>query len=98
MEKQLLKLLINILGLYVMAEIVPVIKIDGIISIILFGLVLWLVNFLVRPLLLLLALPLNLLTFGIITLFINTWMVMLTDTLLKDFLAFICTGITDVGF
>ena len=45
------------------------------------GLVLTLVNIFIRPLLMLVALPVNLLTLGLFILIINTWMVMLTDKL-----------------
>lgn len=45
------------------------------------GLVLTLANIFIRPLLMLVALPVNLLTLGLFILVINTWMVMLTDKL-----------------
>ncbi len=45
------------------------------------GVILWLVNILVRPILKILALPLTLLTLGLFSLVINAAMVMLTDLL-----------------
>lgn len=43
------------------------------------GFGLGLIHLLVRPLLLLVALPVNLITFGVFTVVIDTWLVMLLD-------------------
>lgn len=83
MRKQLLKLFINILCIYLMAEVFSVIEVNSITDAVIFGFGLWLVNFLIRPLLLVIALPFNLITLGIFTLIINTWMIMLVDTFMK---------------
>ena len=83
MRKQLLKIVINILCVYLMAEAFSVIEANSITAMVIFGLSLWLTNFLIRPILLIIALPINLLTLGIFTLIINTWMIMLVDTLMK---------------
>jgi putative membrane protein len=48
------------------------------------GVVLGVVNLLIRPVLLLLTIPINILTLGLFTLVINTLMVMLTDTLVES--------------
>ncbi|MDQ7092371.1 phage holin family protein [Desulfosporosinus sp. PR] len=49
------------------------------------GLILWLVNLLIRPVLIILTIPLNLLTLGIFTVIINTWMILLTSALVPGF-------------
>ncbi|WP_407312628.1 phage holin family protein [Desulfosporosinus sp. SB140] len=49
------------------------------------GLILWIVNLLIRPVLIILTIPLNLLTLGIFTNIINTWMIMITSGLVPGF-------------
>jgi len=84
MQKQLLKLLVNILSLYIMAAVFSFIEASGITDIIIFSVVLRLMSLLLRPLVLLITLPINMLTFGILGLLVNTWMIMLTDVMVKD--------------
>lgn len=83
MKKQLIKVLVSILSLYLMTNIFHFAEASGITPVILFGVVLWLINLLVRPLLLLVVLPINVITLGIFTLIVNTWMIMLVDKVLK---------------
>ncbi|SET17442.1 putative membrane protein [Natronincola peptidivorans] len=83
MQRQQLKLLANILGVYLMATVFSFIEASGITQIILFGVILWLINLILRPLLLLITLPINMITLGIFTLVINTWMIMLADTIMR---------------
>jgi len=52
-------------------------------SLLLTALVLTALNLLLRPLLMLVALPLNLLSLGLFVLLINAWMVMLADLIVK---------------
>lgn len=47
------------------------------------ALVLTALNYLLRPLLMLIALPLNLITLGLFMLLINAWMIMLADLIVK---------------
>lgn len=49
------------------------------------GAVLWLVNLIVRPLLVLITIPVNIMTLGLFGLVINTWMVMLVAKIVDDF-------------
>lgn len=67
-------------------------------SLALAALVLTALNWLLRPLLMLIALPLNVITLGTFVLLINAWMVMLADALVKGwtvpgFWAALVTGI-----
>ena len=50
------------------------------------GLLLSLLSVTIRPLIMLLCLPLNLLTLGLFVLVINTWMLQLTDLMVKGFM------------
>jgi len=74
-----LKVLVNVAGFYIAALVFPNITYDQPSTLLWAGLVLGLVNILVRPLLVLLTLPIKFLTFGLFTLVINALMVSLTD-------------------
>lgn len=78
-------LLINALGVYVTAAVLPGVGLRGFGTAILVALVLAVVNALIRPLLILLTLPLTILTLGLFLLVINALMVMLVDALLDGF-------------
>lgn len=49
------------------------------------GIILGFINLLLRPVLILLAIPINLLTLGVFTLIINTWMIQITSGLMPGF-------------
>jgi putative membrane protein len=82
MRKLLLKLLANMVAFYCAAKLFPAIHLDNMETVVWAGLILGVVNLLLRPLLFLITLPVNLLTLGLFSLVLNTWMVMLTDKLL----------------
>jgi putative membrane protein len=84
MNKQLPRIIINTLALFVAAQILPI-EAATLLHYVLAGIVLGIVNFLIRPLLIILTIPFNLLTFGLFTLVVNTWMIMLTSALLPGF-------------
>ncbi len=79
MRKLLVRCVINALVFYLAAAIFPAIWLRSPTAALLAGVVLGLINALLRPLLLILTLPVNLLSLGIFTLVLNTWMVMLAD-------------------
>lgn len=54
------------------------------------GLILCMINLLIKPLLFLLTLPINILTLGLFTLILDTWMILLTAKILP--------GVTIFGF
>jgi len=78
----ILKIIVNIGGFYLAALFFPNIAYDSPAVLLGAGLVLGLVNILVRPLLVLLTLPISILTFGLFTIVINTLMVSLTGVLI----------------
>lgn len=82
MRAFLLKALVNMGAFVVAALIFPAITYDSLWAVFWAGIVLGIVNALVRPLILLLTLPINLLTLGLFSLVINTWMVLLTSALI----------------
>jgi putative membrane protein len=82
MRKLLLKIIGNMVAFYCVARLFPAIYLNGMETAVWAGLILGGVNLLIRPLLFLITLPVNLLTLGLFTLVLNTWMVMLTDKFL----------------
>jgi putative membrane protein len=79
------KLAINALALVVVAQIFPHIHYDSTQALIAAAIVLALVNTYVRPLVILLTLPLNVLTLGLFTLVINGLMLELVSWLIPAF-------------
>jgi len=81
----LVQVLVVGLLLYLVAKIVPGIEIDGCGYALLAGLVLGVINALVRPLLVLLTLPVTVLTLGLFLLVINALMLKLAAALAPGF-------------
>lgn len=81
----LLRVLLNAVALLVAARLVPGIQITGPVATILAGLLLGVVNALVRPVLLLLTLPFTLLTLGLFIFVVNAICFALTAALVPGF-------------
>src|SRR5215217_6741671 len=81
----LLRLAVNVAALWVAAEVLDGVTYDEFSSLLLAALVLGLVNFLIKPLLTLLALPLIILTLGIAYFFVSLAMLLLTSALVSGF-------------
>ena len=80
MTKFILRWMINVVAIYVAILIVPGIDLQsGLVSVLWLALILGLINAFVRPLLKLLTCPLILLTLGLFTLLINTFLFWLTS-------------------
>jgi putative membrane protein len=79
----IINLLACIAAIFLLDAILPAkVSYDGMLAVVTAGVILWLVNTLVRPVLRLLTLPLTLLTLGLFSLVLNTLLVMLVDSLL----------------
>lgn len=81
----LIRLLVNALGLWLAAEIVPGIAIQGVGTLVLAALLMGVVNALVRPVAVVLTLPITVLTLGIFLLVVNAAMFALVAWLLPGF-------------
>jgi putative membrane protein len=81
----LIRWLLNAVALAVVTSIVPGIHSDSVASTMIAALVLGILNAIVRPFLLLLTLPLNLLTLGLFTFVVNGAMLMMTGSLVRGF-------------
>lgn len=82
MVRLLLKTGANMVALYAAALVLPAIFLDNICAGLLAGITLTLLHMLIRPFLLLIILPFNLITLGLFTLVVNAWMVILTDKMI----------------
>lgn len=85
MEYFLIQAVVVGLLLYIVAGIVPGIESKGCLSAILAGLVLGVVNALLKPLLVLLTLPITVLTLGLFLLVVNALLLWLTGALVPGF-------------
>ncbi len=80
-----IQILLNGLALFLVASLLPSVHIQGIGTAVLAALILGVVNALVRPLLVLLTLPLTFLTFGLFLLVINALTFAMTAWMLPSF-------------
>jgi putative membrane protein len=76
---------VNALALFVTAHLVRGIHIDGLWAGAVAALVLGVVNAVIRPVLLFLALPLNILTLGLFTFVVNALMLLLVAAVVRGF-------------
>lgn len=81
----LLRALITALGLWVATRLVSGIRIDNASTLILAGVLLGVVNAIVRPIAIILTLPITILTLGLFLLIVNTAMVGLVAAMLPGF-------------
>lgn len=81
----LIKLALSSLGVLIGAYILPGVHVDTIWSAIVVALILGILNWTVKPLLILLTIPLTLVTMGLFLLVINSIIVLLADYLISGF-------------
>lgn len=79
MTKLFIKYLSIILTLYLLSLVVHTVYIGSIPALLIMGLVLLAVNFILKPILLLITLPLSLLTLGLFSFVVNAWTIMIAD-------------------
>lgn len=80
-----LRIIVNTLAIVVAAKLVPGIEIDGVLAAIAAGLLLGVVNAVVRPVLLVLTLPITLVTLGLFLLVLNGLCFWLVAAVVKGF-------------
>lgn len=90
MTKLLLKYLSILLSLYGLSMVIDTIYIDDISALFIMGLVLLIVNLILKPLLLLITLPFSIITLGLFNFIVNAWTIMIADNFV--------TGVTMGGF
>jgi len=102
MKRFLLRWLIYFVTIFIVANFFGLIEVEKPSTLVLAALVLGILNAWLRPILILITLPLNFLTLGLFVLVINTFLLKLTDVLvpgfvvdglLRAFIASICISI-----
>lgn len=81
----LVNLLINALAVIISAYILPGVKVDGLATALIVAIVLGAVNMFIKPVLVLLTLPLTILSLGLFTFVINAVLVLLVSNLVPGF-------------
>ena len=81
----LIRALVNALAIYLIAQIAPGVEVSSILTALGAGLVLGLVNAIVRPILVLLTLPVTLVTLGLFLFVLNGLCLWLTAQLVRGF-------------
>lgn len=85
MKNLLIKLIILTLSVYVAASIIPGVTIDSVNSLLVVSLVLGAVNAFIKPILVLLTLPLTIVTLGLFLLVLNGALVLLVGSIVPGF-------------
>jgi putative membrane protein len=81
----LLQWLVSGLAIIITAYLLPGVKVEGFFAALVTALILGLINAFIRPVLILLTLPLNILTLGLFTLVINALLIMLAAAIVPGF-------------
>ena len=85
MEYFLVRWLINALAIFIVAHIVKGIEVSSTPAVLVIALVLGIINAFLRPLVILVTLPINILTLGLFTLFINGALFFFISKIIKGF-------------
>jgi len=83
--KLILRILLSALAVVVLSKILPNVSVDSYITAIIVAIVLSLLNFIVKPILVILTLPVTILTFGLFLLVINALIILLADHFIDGF-------------
>jgi putative membrane protein len=81
----LVKWIINALAILLAAYVIPGITVDGFLTALIVSVVLGIINAVIKPILIILTLPINILTLGLFTFVINALLVLFADSLLSGF-------------
>lgn len=79
MTKLALKYMSIVFTIYLLSKIIDTIYIGNISSLLVMSLILLIVNLFIKPLLLLLTLPISLITLGLFNFIVNAWTIMIAD-------------------
>ncbi|MBQ3508864.1 MAG: phage holin family protein [Peptococcaceae bacterium] len=85
MKHLIVKILINAAALMFASNMIDGIYVDGFGAVVIAAIILGIVNAIIRPLLMLFTLPLNIMTFGLLTFVINGLMLKMVSTVVGGF-------------
>ncbi|MCP4977873.1 MAG: phage holin family protein [Maribacter sp.] len=83
--KFILRILLSALAVVVLAKILPGVGVDTYTTALIVAVVISLLNFIVKPILIILTLPVTILTLGLFLLIINAIIILLADNLITGF-------------
>ncbi|PCE63284.1 phage holin family protein [Sediminicola luteus] len=83
--KLILRLLLTALAVVILAKVLPGVGVDSYGTAIIVAIVLGFLNFLVKPILVLLTLPVTIITLGLFLLIVNALIILLADNLVSGF-------------
>jgi len=83
--KLIIRILLSALAVVVLAKVLPNVSVDSYMTAILVAIVLSLLNFIVKPILVILTLPVTILTLGLFLLIVNAIIILLADYLIAGF-------------
>jgi len=83
--KFILRLLLSALAVVILSKILPNVEVDSYMTAIIVAIALSLLNFIVRPILVILTLPVTIVTFGLFLLVINAAIILLANKLIDGF-------------
>lgn len=83
--KLILRILLSALAVVILSKILPHVEVDTYITAIIVAIVLSLLNFIVKPILIILTLPVTIITFGLFLLVINAIIILLADHFIDGF-------------
>ncbi|WP_276389636.1 phage holin family protein [Eudoraea chungangensis] len=81
----ILRILLSALAVVILSKILPGVGVDSYTTAIIVAIVLGLLNFIVKPLLVILTLPITIVTFGLFLLIINAIIILLADNFISGF-------------
>lgn len=83
--KLILRILLSAIAVVVLSKILPNVTVDSYVTAIIVAIVLSLLNFIVKPILVILTLPVTIITFGLFLLIINAVIILLASNLIDGF-------------
>ncbi|MEL0652920.1 phage holin family protein [Algibacter sp. TI.3.09] len=81
----IIKLLVNAIAVFVLANVLSGVQVDGYLSAIIVALVLSILNLLIKPILVIFTLPVTVITLGLFLLVINGLIILLADEFISGF-------------
>lgn len=85
MIKMAVKIIVSALAVFIAAYLVPGVAVDSFLTAALVAIVLGILNTVIKPVLVVLTLPINIVTLGMFTLAINVFIVMLASSFVSGF-------------
>lgn len=82
--KLFIKYISIVLAIYLMSFVFNSVYIGNLSALLIMGMVLLLVNMIIKPFLMLITLPANLLTLGLFSFIVNAWTIMIADSLVGN--------------